>query len=141
MLPSHRLTGLVLLLPLTLATVATAQKFRTINDDKKGFKLKMLKWVKDVPNQPLEEQILAKFSGVKKSRVPKDQRAKDAKKRDPDPVLEFWVVHIPKKGPITQGGKQDSGADDPKDIAEQRRRSLNAGRNPEEFLKRRLNPT
>jgi hypothetical protein len=127
-------------LSLTLAATATAQKFRTVTDDKKGFKLKMLRWVKQVPNQPLEEQILAKFSGVKKAKVPKDRRKKNAKDKTPDPVLEFWVVRIRKKGPVTASGNQDPQAGDPKDLTEQTRRRLNSGRNPADFLKRRINP-
>ncbi|MEE9127493.1 MAG: DUF1570 domain-containing protein [Planctomycetota bacterium] len=143
MLPSRcRLAGFVVmvLLSLTLAATATAQKFRTVTDAKKGFKVKMLRWVKGVPNQPLEEQILAKFSGVKKSKRAKDKDKDKSRGGAPDPSLEFWVVHIRKKGPITKAGNQDPGAKAPKDIAEQSRRRLNSGRNLEEFLKPRINP-
>lgn len=140
MLPSPRLACLVLFLPVALAVAAPAQKFRTVSDHKKGFKVKMLRWLKEVPNQPLEEQILAKFSGVKQSRRPKDLSPEEQKNLPPDPALEFWVVQIPKKGPVTQSGKQEIGSKEPKDLGEERRQWLNGGHDPQEFLKRRVNP-
>ena len=131
-----------------VAAPVAGQSLRTVTNTKLGFKVKVPRFLKEVPTKPDEEQIIAKFKGTKKLKVPRGRIYKDRKgerlKEYPQ-GFEVWVVRIKnpevregKTAPKTPGRKPPIRTASGGNLSDQARRHKNAGRTMQEFMRRRL---
>jgi hypothetical protein len=102
---------------------------RKHEDAANGFRLKVPRALEQQPLEPLEEQILAKFSGKQSAKWQGEKR---------DLELTLWVARIKKQkqapGKTTEEKPEKAAA---RSLREQERERLNGGATIEEFLQRR----
>lgn len=129
---SHGLLRWTLLaaIALTIHAPCLAQGgYRKHDDEARGFRLKVPRFLDEQPLEPLEEQILAKFSG-------KEEAKWKGAKREMDLTLLVVRIKKPPAKAADAGGERDKTPQPALSLQEQKRRELNGGTTIEEFLKR-----
>src|SRR5688572_23070195 len=114
---------------LSLFFIATASaQMWTHENSKHDFRIKVPKFMKEMPLEPGEEQILAKFAGTAPS--------PDAFFKG-DRELIYMVVRIQRTKAAATGAASKPTAADVKSFQEQAKEQLNSGTTLEAFLERR----
>lgn len=129
MTPNSSLARVLLASALLASSAAAQGGYRTYEDRRHGFKMKVPGFLTQQPLEPLEEQILVKWSGKAKGKW-------QGRTRELELIL--LVARIEKgKGPTTDAGGERKKSARLKSLQEQKRERLNGGTTIEEFLERR----